>query len=142
MLSRPRTERSIRVIAAAGLVGALLAGCSDPGLYLDRRDAIALGAGDAVAANAAMQTIDPWPPQSGNTHIASNGQRMQSAIERYRTNTVTPPVSPTTLQVSNQSPTTAQPNGSQNSVPSSITAVSATNGSSATTTTAANTAGQ
>jgi hypothetical protein len=142
MLSRPRTERGIRVIAAAGLVAALLAGCSDPGLYLDRRDAIALGAGDAVAANAAMQTIDPWPPQSGNTRIASNGQLMQSAIERYRTNAVTPPVSPMTLQGSNQSPTTAQANGPQNGVPSSTTTVSATYGSSATTTAAASPASQ
>jgi hypothetical protein len=129
-------------MSAAGLLAALLAGCSDPGLYLDRRDAIARGAGAAVAANAAMQTSDPWPPQSGNTHIASNGQKMQSAIERYRTNTVTPPVSPMTLQSSNQSPTTPPPNSSQNSVPSSVNALSTTYGSSGTTTTAASPASQ
>ena len=33
MLSRPRTERGIPIVAAAGLIGALLAGCSNPGLY-------------------------------------------------------------------------------------------------------------
>jgi hypothetical protein len=47
-----------------------------------------------------------------------------------------------TLQVSNQSPTTAPPNNSQNSVPGSVTAVSTPYGSSATTTTAASPASQ
>ncbi len=92
-------ERVARTIAAAVTLGTVLAGCSD--LYYDRRDTIALSGGDAVAANEIAQTIDPWPPQSGNTHIATNGQRMQSAIERYRTNKVTPPVNPTTLDIMN-----------------------------------------
>jgi hypothetical protein len=92
-------ERVARTIAAAVTLGTVLAGCSD--LYYDRRDTIALSSGDAVAANEIAQTIDPWPPQSGNTHIATNGQRMQSAIERYRTNKVTPPVNPTTLDIMN-----------------------------------------
>ena len=49
-MCRPRTERAPRAsIAAAAALGALLAGCSD--IYYDRRDTIALGAGDAVAAN-------------------------------------------------------------------------------------------
>lgn len=74
------------MLAGAALSGAL-GGCSD--LYFDRRDTIALGAGDAVAANLAMETIDPWPPESGNPNIAFNGQRMQTAQERYRTGKVT-----------------------------------------------------
>ena len=45
-----------------------------------------LSAGDAMAANQVMQMNDPWPAHSGNTNIAFNGQRMQSAVERYRTN--------------------------------------------------------
>ena len=46
------------IVAAATLL-ALLAGCSD--LYFDRRETIALGAGDALAANAVEQMVDPWP---------------------------------------------------------------------------------
>jgi hypothetical protein len=81
-------------LIAAGLTAIVLAttlgGCSD--FYFDRRDTIALGAGDAIAANEAQQIIDPWPAHSGNTNIAANGQRMQAAVERYRYDRVTPPV--------------------------------------------------
>jgi hypothetical protein len=84
-MCRPRTEFAARLLAAGAAIAALgtaLGGCSD--LYFDRRDQIALGAGDAIAANEAQQVIDPWPPHSGNPNIAFNGQRMQAAIERYR----------------------------------------------------------
>jgi len=87
-----------RLVAAAvaGIaLGTMLGGCSD--IYYDRRDTIALGAGDAIAANEFAQMADPpWPAHSGNRNIAANGQKMQSAVERYRTNKVTPPVDPTT----------------------------------------------
>jgi hypothetical protein len=36
--------------------------------------------------------IDPWPRNVGNRNIAFNGEKMQSAVERYRTNRVIPPV--------------------------------------------------
>ena len=107
-----------RLIAAAiaGIaLGTMLGGCSD--IYYDRRDTIALGAGDAIAANEVAQMVDPWPAQSGNTNIAVNGQRMQSAVERYRTNMVTQPGDPMTLQVANQSPPTAQPSTSSSNTP-------------------------
>ncbi|MGH6672988.1 MAG: hypothetical protein ACRECV_13580 [Xanthobacteraceae bacterium] len=71
------------VAVTATALGAMLGGCSDS--YMARSDTIALGAGDAIAANEAMQTMDPWSPQSGNTNIPANGQRMQAAVERYRT---------------------------------------------------------
>jgi len=80
-------------IAAIGL-GAFLAGCSD--IYLDHRDTVALTGGDAIAANEATQMVDPWPPNSGNNNITYNGQKMQSAVERYRTNRVIPPINATT----------------------------------------------
>jgi hypothetical protein len=98
-------------IAATALTGTL-AGCSE--MYFDRRDTIALGAGDAVATDQAMQMNDPWPPASRNTAIAANGQRMQSAVERYRTNLVTQPVDPMELQTANESPSTAQSNSASN----------------------------
>jgi hypothetical protein len=99
-MSRSRTRRVARVVAAAVAVatlGTMLGGCAQ--MYWDHRDTVALSAGDAIAANEAMQTIDPWPARSNNTNLAFNGQRMQSAAERYRTNKVIQPLDPMTMQV-------------------------------------------
>jgi hypothetical protein len=82
------------------ILAAILAGCSD--VYTDRRDTIALSAGDALATNKVTQMVDPWPRHSANRNIGFNGQRMQSAVERYRTNKVTDPVSATTSSVQYQ----------------------------------------
>jgi hypothetical protein len=79
-----------RAIAATVMLGALLAGCSD--IYFDRRETIALGAGDAVAANQVEQMVDPWPPHSSNRNLTFNGERMQRAVECYRIDKVTQPV--------------------------------------------------
>ena len=79
---------SYKTTLAALALAALLGGCNatliDPHGYLDRRDAIWLGAGDAKNTNIATQMYDPWAPHSDNTHIAMNGQRAQTAAERYR----------------------------------------------------------
>jgi len=102
---RSRTDRAARCVAGVFAVIGLatwLAGCSDD-KYLDRRDAIALGAGDAIAANQAEEIVDPWPRNSGNKNIAFNGQRIQAAVERYRTGKVIQPTDPTNLETSNQS---------------------------------------
>jgi hypothetical protein len=88
-------SRLTALVLAAATLGAPLAGCSD--LYTARRNSIALGAGDAIAANTAMQTVDPWPPQSGNPNLPFDGQRMQAAVERYRKDTVTPLSDPTQM---------------------------------------------
>jgi hypothetical protein len=95
----------------------LLAGCSD--LYFDRRETIALGAGDALAANAVEQMVDPWPAHSGDTAIPGDGNKVQSAVERYRKNKVTQPVD-SMAAVSPNTPSTAQ-SGSSSSGSSSST---------------------
>ena len=89
-MSQPGINGTRRAIAATVMLGALLGGCSD--IYFDRRETIALGAGDAVAANQVEQMVDPWPPYSGNRNLTFNGERMQRAVECYRIDKVTQPV--------------------------------------------------
>jgi hypothetical protein len=71
------------------ITGSPLAGCSD--IYFDRRETVALGADDAVAANQVTQMVDPWPQYSNNNNLTFNGERMQRAVECYRKNRVTQP---------------------------------------------------
>jgi hypothetical protein len=118
--------RLIAAAVAATAIGSMLGGCSD--LYTDRRDTVSLSGGDAVAANQLMQMNDPWPGHSGNTSVAFNGQRMQSAVERYRTNNVTQPVDP-------QNSVGASVATPQVTPPASITAPSTSIASGTTTTT-------
>ena len=80
--------RSNRLAVLALAATTLLGACTD--MYLDRRDSVSFGAGDAVAVNKITQMIDPWPPYAGNRNIAFDGERMAAAAERYRTNKVTP----------------------------------------------------
>jgi hypothetical protein len=89
-MSRPGINGTRRAVAATVMLGALLAGCSD--VYFERRESIALGAGDAVAANQVEQMVDPWPPNSSNRNLTFNGERMQRAVECYRIDKVTQPV--------------------------------------------------
>jgi len=83
---RPSSNTS-RTLALVALTAAL-AGCSE---YLDRRDTISLAGGNAVATDKVTQMVDPWPRASANRNIAFNGEKMQTAVERYRTNKVVPP---------------------------------------------------
>jgi hypothetical protein len=90
----PRHSDKTRVVAGAVLLAAALTGCSD--IYYDRRETVASGADDHIAANEVVQMIDPWPRAVGRRDIAFDGNRMQSAVERYRTGKVIPPVNATT----------------------------------------------
>jgi hypothetical protein len=80
-------NKVMRTVALAAMF-AVLGGCSE---YLDRRDSVALSGGNAVATNIVTHTVDPWPPASANRNLAFNGQKMETAVERYRTNRVIVP---------------------------------------------------
>jgi hypothetical protein len=74
----------LAVLGAAALTG----GCTD--MYLDRRETVSLGAGDAPAHNAMVHMVDPWPYAARNRDLTYDGERMQAAAERYRTGKTTP----------------------------------------------------
>lgn len=57
MLSSKRSNRAGLVI----LLALTLAGCAD---YMNRRDSVSLGAGNATEGNIAIQTINPQPPSA------------------------------------------------------------------------------
>lgn len=78
---------ALRALALVAVL-ATLGGCAE---YFDRREGIALSAGDAVATNKVTMMVDPWPRVSANKNIAFNGERMANAVERYRTNRTYPP---------------------------------------------------
>ena len=66
----------------------LVAGCSSDQVheYRAQSDRVTAGAGDAMASNRAVHTIDPWPYDSQNTRIDIDGKRVQTAVRRYETN--------------------------------------------------------
>ena len=92
-MSRNNVRGAIFALAAA----TALAGCTD--MYLDRRDTVSFGAGDAVAANKVVHMVDPWPVYAGNRNIAFDGERMAAAAERYRTDKVKQPSAISTSSV-------------------------------------------
>lgn len=96
MSSSARTRSLAAVVAAAATLG----GCSD--IYWDRRETVALGANDAVETNKVVHMVDPWPRHSVKRDIAFDGERMQSAHERYRHNRVIRPVNVTTSSAAYQ----------------------------------------
>lgn len=54
--------------------------------YFERSIKVFPGGGNANDANAAIHTIDPWPPYVGHTRIPDDGRRAVSGVERmYRT---------------------------------------------------------
>jgi hypothetical protein len=93
--SSPSKSRAAAVLALAATT--LLGACTD--MYLDRRDTVSFGAGDAPAANKVTHMIDPWPARAGDRNISYDGERMQAAAERYRTGKTTPLMTSSTSSV-------------------------------------------
>jgi len=89
-MSRVANRFPLSALSSALVGASLLAACSD--IYYDRRDTVTFRAGDASAVNRVTQAVDIWPAAAGYRDITFNGEKMQSAAERYRTNKVTPPV--------------------------------------------------
>ena len=72
-----RSRNSLFAIVAGS---SLLTGCAD---YLNNRDTITLGAGNAVEANLGIHAINPFPASANNTHIHVDGAKVQDAYGRY-----------------------------------------------------------
>ncbi len=72
-----------RLLTALVLGSTILSapGCSE---YLERRDTLTLGSGDAVERNIALQVIDPSPAHARQTELYTDGSRTERALERYR----------------------------------------------------------
>ena len=70
-------KRALLVLAAAGLAS----GCAD---YMNHRDTITFGAGNAMEANKAIHTEDPFPPEAQRTRIASDGKVIRRAVTQYQ----------------------------------------------------------
>ncbi|MCA1409318.1 pilus assembly protein [Ensifer sp. IC3342] len=73
----PRSNRAALLVAVA----ALLSGCAD---YLNHRDTITFGLGNAVEANKGIHTQDPFPRVAQNTRIASDGKVINRVIRTYQ----------------------------------------------------------
>lgn len=67
----------------AALATVMLSGCAAD--YLNNYDTMTLASGDANSTNSLLQTVDPFSPNSDNTHIEGDGARSVGVIQRYKT---------------------------------------------------------
>ncbi|MBA8834500.1 hypothetical protein GGE50_005203 [Rhizobium leguminosarum] len=70
-------KRVLFLLAAAGLAS----GCAD---YMNHRDSITFGLGNAVEANKAIHIEDPFPPEAQRTRIASDGKVIRRVVTQYQ----------------------------------------------------------
>lgn len=74
-------------VALAGTIA--MAGCASE--YLDRRETVSFGAGDAQQANLITHVVTPLPSHAADRELWFHGERMGDAVERYRTGEVSDP---------------------------------------------------
>ena len=103
------SSKAVRGLALI-LVATALSGCAE---YFERRDTISSTGGDAVATDVMTQMVDPWPRVSAQRNIGFNGERMENAVQRYRTNQTYPPSSgsTSTSYAPSQAPSNTTPVG-------------------------------
>lgn len=68
-----------RTLLLLSLASLALGGCAD---YLNHRDTVSFGAGDAVAWNRAAHEVDPWNRDAAATRIVSDGEAVEAAYPR------------------------------------------------------------
>ena len=79
-MRRATIIRSAVSVGCVAIVALSLTSCRD---YIERKDTINFGGGNAVAANKAAQTIDPWPRKAFKKSQVTNGERMRKAAKKY-----------------------------------------------------------
>lgn len=79
-----RAAKLILLGAALVLAGCQTYGNDEMSRYLQRKDTVTLGAGDANRQNAMTQALNPWPPGVGDRHIPMEGIRAAGAMRTYR----------------------------------------------------------
>ena len=98
---------SVAIMMIGGCIGVARAGdypfLDELTRYAERIDTLSVTSGDAKDVNAAIQTIDPWPPNSRNRNIPANGQRMVGAVNRYQNPKLLGAQSPTLAPIITQS---------------------------------------
>lgn len=82
MTTGNRKSRPALVVLGAALLVSALSACTED--HFARRDTITVGAGDAVAVNAAQQTRDTMPASARRTALKHDANRLNKAMERYR----------------------------------------------------------
>ncbi|MCX2725651.1 hypothetical protein [Roseibium salinum] len=76
-----RKSDCLKVIAGLA-IATLVSGCAD---YMNRRDTVTLGSGNAMEANIGIHTITPFPAAAAHTYIPGDGRAVLTAQGRYLT---------------------------------------------------------
>ncbi|MEL6299636.1 MAG: hypothetical protein AAFV26_05265 [Pseudomonadota bacterium] len=82
MSQRSKLGLRVAVIGGLAMATALVAACRED--YLDRRQGVTIGAGNAMKFNATTQTINPWPRHAHDTRMRHDGVYIGKVIEKYQ----------------------------------------------------------
>ncbi|MFC3320301.1 calcium-binding protein [Mesorhizobium cantuariense] len=68
-------------LVSIAVAASVISGCAAD--YLNNYETVTLAAGDSLNQNELLQTVDPFNPNSNNTKIEGDGQRMTTVVQRY-----------------------------------------------------------